>query len=132
MGTHGRLLIWTVSICGSVLNKGPGSWFPGGFGAHQFPGILIAELSGKMIVSTMASEYEGWEFSGNGLTKDREIKYIGIPIRCTVDTFGMRFKLVNWLDNRNHSTCKISTAKLEMLLEYFERAHGQHGRASEK
>ncbi len=48
-----------------------------------------------MIVSTMASEYEGWEFSGNGLAKDKEIKYVGILIRCTVDTFGMRFKLVN-------------------------------------
>ncbi len=81
-------------FAGSALNKGPGSWFPGGFGAHQCPGIPIAELAGKMIVSRMASEFEGWEFSGDGLTKDGGIKYVDIPIKCPVDEFGMRFKLV--------------------------------------
>jgi len=80
-------------LSGTSLERGAGSWFPGGFGAHQCPGIPIAELVGKMLVTKMASEFDSWENSGDGLTKDGEIKYVNLPIMCPVDEFGMKFKL---------------------------------------
>ena len=79
-------------FAGSALNRGVGSWLPGGFGAHQCPGIPIAELAGKMVVAKMASRFETWEYSGDGLTKNGEIKYVQLPIQCPVDDFGIYFK----------------------------------------
>ena len=83
-------------FAGSATSMKPGSWFPGGIGAHQCPGIPIAEMAGKQIVSKMATTFESWEYSGDGLDKNGEIKYEEIPIKCPVDDFGMTFKPANW------------------------------------
>ncbi|KAL7483069.1 hypothetical protein ACHAW6_008736 [Cyclotella cf. meneghiniana] len=76
---------------GTALNLGSGSWFPGGFGAHQCPGLPLAELVGRMFLTKMALKFDTWSFNGDGLTKDGEIDYVKIPVRIPPNDFGMRF-----------------------------------------
>ncbi|EED95462.1 hypothetical protein THAPSDRAFT_261525 [Thalassiosira pseudonana CCMP1335] len=78
---------------GSALNLGIGSWFPGGFGAHQCPGVPLAELVGRMFITKISNEFDAWEFSGEGLDKSGDIDYVKIPVRIPRDDFGMRFTL---------------------------------------
>lgn len=78
---------------GTALNLGPGSWFPGGFGAHQCPGVPLAELVGRMYLAKMANKFDSWKFSGEGLTKDGKIDYVKIPVRIPPDNFGMLLTL---------------------------------------
>jgi cytochrome P450 len=78
---------------GSALKLGMGSWFPGGFGAHQCPGVPLAELVGRMFLAKMAVKFESWSFNGDGLTKDGDIDYVKIPVRIPPDNFGMQFTL---------------------------------------
>lgn len=74
---------------GTARNLGPGSWFPGGNGAHKCPGVSLAELVAKMFLAKMAKNFAAWEFSGDGLTKDGEIKYNNIPIKICPDDLGL-------------------------------------------
>lgn len=78
---------------GTATKLGLGSWFPGGFGAHQCPGVPLAELVGRMFLTKMSSKFDSWEFSGEGLTKDGEIKYVLIPVKIAPDNFGIFLKL---------------------------------------
>mmetsp|Transcript_57356 Transcript_57356/g.171056 ORF Transcript_57356/g.171056 Transcript_57356/m.171056 type:complete len:534 (-) Transcript_57356:226-1827(-) len=78
---------------GTALKKGPGSWFPGGFGAHQCPGLPVAELAGKIFVSKLAERFTTWEFSGDGLKKNGEIDFVKIPVKIAPDNFGMKLIL---------------------------------------
>ena len=82
----------TSSKCpfrGTALNKGSGSWFPGGYGAHQCPGLPVAELISKMFLIKMANRFTSWECSGSGLTRKGEVKYNEIPIKIPVDELGL-------------------------------------------
>ena len=78
---------------GTALKLGQGSWFPGGFGSHQCPGVPLAELVSRMFLSKMAATFDSWSYHGDGLTKEGEIEYETIPVRIPPDTFGMLFKL---------------------------------------
>jgi len=77
---------------GTALKNGPGSWFPGGFGAHKCPGVPLAELVGKMFLVKLATRFDSWEFSGQGLDNDGKIKYVLIPVKIPPDNFGLVFR----------------------------------------
>ena len=78
---------------GTALKLGIGSFFPGGFGAHQCPGVPLAEMVGRMFLSKISQNFDSWSFSGEGLTKDGDIDYETIPVRIPRDNFGILFKL---------------------------------------
>mmetsp|Transcript_22637 Transcript_22637/g.48713 ORF Transcript_22637/g.48713 Transcript_22637/m.48713 type:complete len:531 (+) Transcript_22637:42-1634(+) len=78
---------------GTALRQGLGSWFPGGHGAHQCPGVPLAEMVGRIFLTKMSVAFDSWTFNGEGLTKNGDIKYVKIPVRIPPDNFGMLFKL---------------------------------------
>ena len=78
---------------GSALGRGPGAWFPGGTGAHGCPGIGLAELVTKIFLTQITQKFDSWEYTGSGLTRSGDIKYVEIPIKVPVDDFGVRFTL---------------------------------------
>ena len=78
-------------FAGSALKLGPGSWFPGGNGAHKCPGVPLAEIVSAMFVAKI-SERLNWKFSGSGLTKNGEIDYVRIPIKILPNNFGFYFE----------------------------------------
>jgi cytochrome P450 len=78
---------------GTALNRGPGSWFPGGNGAHRCPGVPLAELVSTMFVAKVSDHFTSWEFGGSGLTSDGEINYESIPVRICPPEFGLKFHL---------------------------------------
>jgi cytochrome P450 len=78
---------------GTALNRGPGSWFPGGNGAHRCPGVPLAELVSTMFVAKVSDHFTSWEFGGSGLTSDGEINYESIPVRICPPDFGLKFHL---------------------------------------
>lgn len=78
---------------GTALKLGQGSYFPGGFGQHQCPGVPLAELVGRMFLSKVAAKFESWSYNGDGLTKNGEIDYVRIPVRIPPDNFGILFEL---------------------------------------
>lgn len=86
----------SISSCpikGTALKLGVGSWFPGGAGPHQCPGVPIAEMVSRVFLAKMATEFDSWSYYGDGLTKDGELKFNKIPLKIAPDNFGMLFKL---------------------------------------
>lgn len=81
-------------FAGSALNLGPGSWFPGGNGAHKCPGVPLAEIVSAIFLAKM-SERLTWEFSGSGLTEDGQIDFVRIPVKILPDNFGFYFTSVS-------------------------------------
>ena len=79
---------------GTALKLGFGSWFPGGFGAHQCPGIPLAELTCKMFLIKIVTTFDKWHFGKTG-TKRRngDVKYLEIPIKIPVDKLGVTFSI---------------------------------------
>eukprot|EP00980_Cylindrotheca_fusiformis_P008160 scaffold1727_cov133-Cylindrotheca_fusiformis.AAC.63 len=82
---------------GTALKLGFGSWFPGGFGAHQCPGIPLAELIAKIFLAKTVEAFDGWSFAagkGNGATKAPDkVKFVEVPIKHPTDDFGVKFSL---------------------------------------
>lgn len=79
-------------FAGSALKLGPGSWFPGGNGAHKCPGVPLAEIVSAMFVAKI-SERLDWRFSGSGLRSNgEEIDYVRIPVKILPDNFGFYFE----------------------------------------
>ena len=78
---------------GSALKLGPGSWFPGGSGAHQCPGLPLAELVSTIFVAKVSERFTSWEFGGSGLTRDGEINYETVPVKTCPPDFGLKFQL---------------------------------------
>uniref|UniRef100_A0A7S4FF29 Cytochrome P450 n=1 Tax=Eutreptiella gymnastica TaxID=73025 RepID=A0A7S4FF29_9EUGL len=76
-------------FAGSALNRGMGSWFPGGIGAHQCPGVPLAEAVGTMFLVKFLTAFKSWRTSGSGLTKAGDVKYVQVPIKIPVDDFGL-------------------------------------------
>ncbi|GFH46512.1 cytochrome P450 [Chaetoceros tenuissimus] len=72
---------------GTALKLGFGSWFPGGFGAHQCPGIPLAELTSKIFLGKVATAFDNWSFD--------EVKYVEVPIKIPTDNFAVTFSLRN-------------------------------------
>lgn len=79
---------------GTALKLGFGSWFPGGFGAHQCPGIPLAELTSKIFLAKTVEAFDGWSF-GDGTNKKGDVKFVEVPIKIPVDEFGVKFSLRN-------------------------------------
>jgi cytochrome P450 len=75
---------------GTALKLGVGSWFPGGFGAHQCPGLPLAELTSKMFLAKSVKAFEGWQFE-SGLDKNGDVKFVEVPIKIPTDCFGVKF-----------------------------------------
>lgn len=85
----------TSSECpfqGTATKLGFGSWFPGGFGAHQCPGVQLAELTSKMFLAKVVKEFDSWSFE-SGTTRKGEVKFVEVPIKCPMDKFGVKFSL---------------------------------------
>ncbi|KAL3915129.1 MAG: hypothetical protein SGPRY_007364 [Prymnesium sp.] len=78
---------------GMALNNGRGSWVPGGFGAHQCPGVPIAELMGRIFLAKMLKRFSAWELNGDGLTKEGRIDYVMIPVKIPPDHLGVKLKI---------------------------------------
>jgi len=79
---------------GTATKLGKGAWFPASYGAHQCPGLALAELTSAMFIAKMAERFE-WKFSGSGLKKDgKSIDYVTLPIRMPPDDFGLKFKVI--------------------------------------
>ncbi len=78
---------------GTALKLGPGSWLPGGGGAHKCPGVPLAELVSNMFLAKMSEKFASIRFSGSGLDKDGAINYDMIPIKICPDDFGLYFEL---------------------------------------
>ena len=74
---------------GSALNKGLGSWFPGGIGAHQCPGVPLSEAIASSFIIKFVETFERWEKVG-GVDSKGDPKYVKIPIKIPVDNFAMR------------------------------------------
>lgn len=70
---------------GTALKLGFGSWFPGGFGAHQCPGIPLAELTSKIFLGKVATAFDSWSFD--------KVKYVEVPIKIPTDDFAVTFSL---------------------------------------
>jgi cytochrome P450 len=80
---------------GTALKLGFGSWFPGGFGAHQCPGIPLAELTSKIFLAKTVQEFDGWSFGGGTKKRTGDVKFVEVPIKIPVDDFGVNFSLRN-------------------------------------
>jgi cytochrome P450 len=93
---------------GSALKLGIGSWFPGGNGAHKCPGVPLAELVAGMFVTKMCQRFEVWEYNGDGLDKNGDVKYTIIPVKIPPNDFGMNFKLASKDD---YDSVKLSSKK---------------------
>lgn len=78
---------------GSALKNGRGSWFPGGYGAHQCPGVPLAELVAKMFVAKMSEKFETWEFNGDGLTKEGKVQFVVVPVKIPPDDMGLKLRI---------------------------------------
>jgi Cytochrome P450 len=78
---------------GTALKLGPGSWFPGGNGAHRCPGVPLAELVSTMFLASLSERFQSWEFGGSGLNKDGTVNYVEIPIKICPDDLGLKFAL---------------------------------------
>ena len=72
----------------TALNNGPGSWFPGGIGAHQCPGIHLAETVCSIFLGEFVRTFENWEVV-SGTNKKGDINYILLPIKIPVNEFGV-------------------------------------------
>lgn len=77
---------------GTALKLGAGSWFPGGFGAHQCPGIPLAELTSKMFLAKTVKAFDGWTFE-SGVDENGNPKFVEVPIKIPSDDFGVKFSL---------------------------------------
>ena len=77
---------------GTALKLGVGSWFPGGFGAHQCPGLPLAELTSKIFLAKTVKAFEGWKFE-SGLDKKGDVKFVEVPIKIPTDGFGIKFSV---------------------------------------
>lgn len=42
-----------------------------------------------MFLAKMAENFVVWKFSGDGLTRDKEIKYVKIPVKICPDNLGL-------------------------------------------
>lgn len=77
---------------GTALKLGFGSWFPGGFGAHQCPGIPLAELTSKIFLTKIIQEFDSWTF-GQGTNQKGEVKFVEVPIKIPVDDLGVKLSI---------------------------------------
>ena len=77
---------------GTALKLGVGSWFPGGFGAHQCPGLPLAELTSRMFLAKTVKAFEGWQFE-SGLDKKGDVQFVEVPIKIPTDGFGVKFSV---------------------------------------
>ena len=77
---------------GTALKLGFGSWFPGGFGAHQCPGVPLAELTSKMFLAKTVKEFDSWSF-GSGTDRNGKVKYEEVPVKIPVSNLGVTFSL---------------------------------------
>ena len=74
---------------GTALNQGAGSWFPGGIGGHQCPGVTLAETIASSFLIKFLKNFESWKIS-SGIDKEGNIKYVLIPIKIPVEDFSVR------------------------------------------
>ena len=74
-------------VTGTARKLGLGSWFPGGIGAHQCPGMGLAEAIGESFVIKFCEKFSDWKCAGEGLDKRGNIKDVLIPIKIPVDEF---------------------------------------------
>lgn len=70
---------------GTALKLGFGSWFPGGLGVHQCPGLPLAELTSKVFLGKVATVFDDWSFD--------EVNYVEAPVKIPTDDFGVTFSL---------------------------------------
>jgi len=77
---------------GTAVKLGVGSWFPGGFGAHQCPGIPLAELTSKMFLAKTVKAFDGWTFK-SGVDDNGNPKFVEVPIKIPSDDFGVKFSV---------------------------------------
>lgn len=77
----------TCPVTGTARKLGLGSWFPGGIGAHQCPGMGLAEAIGESFVIKFCEKFSDWRCAGEGLDKQENIKDVLIPIKIPVDEF---------------------------------------------
>eukprot|EP00638_Chattonella_subsalsa_P000721 CAMPEP_0117758158 /NCGR_PEP_ID=MMETSP0947-20121206/15202_1 /TAXON_ID=44440 /ORGANISM="Chattonella subsalsa, Strain CCMP2191" /LENGTH=519 /DNA_ID=CAMNT_0005578273 /DNA_START=33 /DNA_END=1592 /DNA_ORIENTATION=+ len=92
---------WTSTIPGegnasqcplkaTAQKLGVGSWFPGGIGSHQCPGISLAEITSSIFLVKYLESFESWEESGSGLDEmTGKPKEVLIPIKIPVDEYAV-------------------------------------------
>lgn len=73
---------------GTALNKGAGSWFPGGIGAHQCPGVPFSEAIAASFLIKFLQSFDKWE-KVSGVNSKGDTKYNLMPIKIPVDEFAI-------------------------------------------
>lgn len=81
-------------VAGTARGLGLGSWFPGGIGAHQCPGIGLAEAAVGKFIYKFCCKIAEWKCAGDGLDKNGNIKQVLIPIKMPVDEFSLSVTLL--------------------------------------
>jgi cytochrome P450 len=71
---------------GTAAQLPKAAWFPGGTGVHQCPGVPLAELCAKVLLSKWLFKFESWdEISGPP-------DLILVPIKIPKDTYEVALK----------------------------------------
>jgi cytochrome P450 len=69
---------------GQATSLPRGAWFPGGTGQHQCPGVPLAELTTRIMVTKWVERFSSWE-EVNGPPE-----FIPVPIKIPKDSYQVR------------------------------------------
>ena len=73
-------------LTGTAAQLPKAAWFPGGTGVHQCPGVPLAELCAKVLLSKWLAKFESWdEVSGPP-------DLILVPIKIPKDSYEVALK----------------------------------------
>ncbi|CAM9245353.1 unnamed protein product, partial [Heterosigma akashiwo] len=86
-------------VAGAARRLGLGAFFPGGVGAHQCPGVLLAEAAGTALLVRWLAAFEAWApaegaplSEGTAAAAEGWPREVALPIRVPVDGYALRLE----------------------------------------
>eukprot|EP00288_Rhodomonas_lens_P007296 CAMPEP_0177729004 /NCGR_PEP_ID=MMETSP0484_2-20121128/21190_1 /TAXON_ID=354590 /ORGANISM="Rhodomonas lens, Strain RHODO" /LENGTH=143 /DNA_ID=CAMNT_0019241829 /DNA_START=17 /DNA_END=445 /DNA_ORIENTATION=+ len=71
-------------LTAQATNLPRGAWIPAGTGQHQCPGVPLAELTSRIMVSKWVARFGAWEETNGGPD------YILVPIKIPKDSYEIK------------------------------------------